>query len=376
MQINLVNSQISSSKNIDQVSLNKDQLDNIYNQVIKYFQANASIPGFRKGKVDKKLIERNFADRINMQFEEEAKKKAIENFAENEKVGKITNVSNFIFTNSKEKLTCDIEYYPAPIVPDIFVSDIQINRAMMLEISNENINKFITELFLSIIDKKITNEEEQLNEEVLEKIKNNLDKTLEEKLNILSDDNIQLIFECKREEVENVVKNRIRDEFIVCSNNYLKIQLFNALEKKLDFVLPEYLLENDSDNLDYIKQSLNLESKIFAEKTEEEKDIFMQKYSIRRIKIGLFFASYASQNKIIINNTDISKYLNQLKVSDYMQYFTIMQNPNKYFEIIKNSVIEDKCVDNILSLVKTTDMTIDYFDLVKKLEEIEQVNII
>ena len=228
------NNQISNDQIVQTASLNADELKNIYNKVVEYFRANASLPGFRKGKADLKLIERNFKDRIDTQFQEDAKQMLINKFASDSKVGKITDISNINFAENMEKLEMDVKYYEAPSVPEITVSDIEITRAIMPEVTISDVNQFVTELFSSIINDKISHEE-KLSEDVIAKVQNNLDKSFEEKLNALNDAEVELIFECKREEVENIVKNRIRDEFVICAENYSKIQLFNQLDEKLNF---------------------------------------------------------------------------------------------------------------------------------------------
>jgi trigger factor len=167
--------------------------------------------------------------------------------------------------------------------------------------------------------------------------------------------------------LHEAVRAQLIREYDQIVRNQLKKQLFDILEEKHDFELPENMVEMEFKTIwERLEQSMDSEEALEGkEKSELEEEY--KKVARRRVKLGILLAEVGTRNKIQINREELSRAVMQ-QAQQYpgqeRQIFEFYQkNPNR-LEDLRGPILEEKAVDFVLSKVKFNDVKTPLAELV------------
>lgn len=381
---------ISDTSSVCTINLDRADIDKIYDVAIKKIQPQIKVKGFRANKVPKDIIEKRYSSYVKSELKDQIINYSFDFFAKSIKwLGK-PELSKLDLSEDNSSAQVEFKYSPVPTMPNIDFSDTLISKPLMAEPTSADVSRFVNELLDSVVenyekdnavnanvDVDVGNENSELTfdgQVDVKKIRDSKGQDAMDRVSLLSDKEIEILFETSRDNLEEKIKTRLKEEFSTCSTNFIKVQLFNLLEDKLQFNLAPELLEKDLGNLSGLKDQLNLESKVFSSKAPEEQDKIIERYSSRRTKIGLFLSHYAEVNNIQITTKDLITALQQLQQADPMYYQYIVTDPQNRISEFKMQILEEKSVQHMLNLVNFDIVQTGFYDLLDKLEELENIS--
>ena len=147
------------------------------------------------------------------------------------------------------------------------------------------------------------------------------------------------------EELRKEITKSIRKNFEEPIESLMKMELFNKLEKILNFSVPQVLIDREINILERQIAATNDEE--FNAKSEEDKRSYLKNLASRRVKLGLMLAEYVKLKQINIGKEDIYKAL-----TDHAKNFPGQENQiidfylknSEALESLKGPVLEDKAV--------------------------------
>lgn len=156
-----------------------------------------------------------------------------------------------------------------------------------------------------------------------------------------------------KEKLKEAIEKQIEGNYENLSREMFKKELFDFLNKKYDFDLPEGLVEEQTNTLfKEVEEELKVNPDKFKNDKEKEKARSeKRKLAERMIRCGIILNNIAEKNKIEAGNDDINnelqkimqRYAGQEKaIIDYYQ-----KNPSA-IQQLKGTVIEEKTVDFII----------------------------
>lgn len=189
----------------------------------------------------------------------------------------------------------------------------------------------------------------------------------------ISDEELSEIIGCSTEEVKEKVSLYLKSKFDGASKNLMKIKLFDELEKILDFEVPKTVIDSERKALRQEIEKSKHESELLSQKNEEEMDEYINQYSLRRVRIGLFLSDYAKHNNIEISDKEFKNalvnYVSQFgslaqRILD--MYLENKDMANQFF----GSLLEEKATQNIVSRVSYDEQEYSLDSLEQKLDKI------
>ncbi len=171
------------------------------------------------------------------------------------------------------------------------------------------------------------------------------------------------------------VRGQLIKEYDQVVRNQLKKQLFDILEEKYTFELPETMVEMEFKTIwERVKQSKDEGDESLADKSEKELEEEYRKVARRRVTLGILLAEVGTRNKLQISREELSRAVMQ-QASGYpgqeRQIFEFYQkNPNR-LEDLRGPILEEKAVDFILSKAKFSDVKTSLAELIHIGEEEE-----
>jgi trigger factor len=180
------------------------------------------------------------------------------------------------------------------------------------------------------------------------------------------------IFNCPMAEVNEKVEKFIKDDFEESAFALRKIELFNELEKVLNFDSPQSIYDRECAYL-YDQMKNNPESDELKDLSDEQLKENANKIALRRIRIGLMLTEYATLNKINVTDNDIRMgMLEKIKefpamANQIVQYY----NTNKAaLNSLIASVLENKAAKHIIeNEVSSEEKEYSYDNLIEKLQK-------
>ena len=180
-----------------------------------------------------------------------------------------------------------------------------------------------------------------------------------------------------KDKLREAVKKQAEDSYQDMSRNLFKKELFDFLNKKYDFDLPEGLVEEQLKQVwAEIEEELKTNPDKFKNDKEKEKAKDKKRETAQRmIRCGMILSEMAQINKIEVNNDDINKELNKILMRFQGQEKAVLEyyqkNPSAVQQL-KGSVLEEKTIDFILtnpSLEKKKISTKDFDKIWQKVSE-------
>ncbi|NQV48313.1 MAG: trigger factor [Rhodospirillaceae bacterium] len=181
----------------------------------------------------------------------------------------------------------------------------------------------------------------------------------------------------------DTLKKNIREEhereFKEMSRQRLKRLLLDQLEENHDFVVPQGLMDRESEAIwtqfeehrKHAKEHGHDEDPSEGKSDDELKTEFND-IAERRVRLGLLLAEIGTQNNLQISQED----LNRAMMAEAQKYPGQEQEVLEYFrknpealQSLSGPLMEDKVVDFILELAKVSDKKVSPEELMKPLEE-------
>ena len=175
-----------------------------------------------------------------------------------------------------------------------------------------------------------------------------LNKILKKQLPEWNDDYAKELNYKNLQELEEFVKKMAESKHAESINLLTKIRLFNKIDDAVTFSLPIKMIDKELKNLtSQLKQE--------GESVEDDSKDSYQKVAKRRVKIGLVLSEYARVNNIDVTENDMQSALMKqargmgLKNDAFEHLIKFYQNNQSAVISLRDSLLESKAVDNILS---------------------------
>ncbi len=169
--------------------------------------------------------------------------------------------------------------------------------------------------------------------------------------------------------LHEAIRAQIVSEFDQVVRDQLKKQLFDSLEKKYTFELPESMVEMEFNTIwERVKQSKEEGDESLKGKSDEELKSEYQQISRRRVTLGILLAEVGTRNKIQVSREEISRAVMQQARQFPGQERQIVEFYQKHpdrLENLRGPILEEKAVDLILGKVKFNDTKLSISELVE-----------
>lgn len=173
-----------------------------------------------------------------------------------------------------------------------------------------------------------------------------------------------------KEKLKEAVKQQVKNSYKEIEINLFKKELFDFLNKKYEFQLPEGLIEEQFKTLwAGFEEEIKANPEKFKNEKEQEKEKKKQReLAERMIRSGMILSDIAQKNKVEVTNDDINQELQKIlsrfpgqdkQVIEYYQ-----KNPSA-IQQLRGSIIENKTIDFIVALPETEKKKISLKDLDK-----------
>ena len=164
------------------------------------------------------------------------------------------------------------------------------------------------------------------------------------------------------------VRGQLIKEYDQIVRNQLKKQLFDVLEEKYTFELPETMVEMEFKTIwERVKQSIDNGDELLEGKSEKDLEEEYKKVARRRVTLGILLAEVGTRNKIQISRDEISRAVMQ-QANQYpgqeRQIFEFYQKNPSRIEDLRGPILEEKAVDFILSKAKFSDIKTPLAELI------------
>ena len=152
-------------------------------------------------------------------------------------------------------------------------------------------------------------------------------------------------------QLKEQITDNIRTSHSAMIDSIMTMRLFDHLEEKLQFEIPEALLAREQDILIKQMNKADQADSEIKDMSEEEKSKYFAKLALRRVRIGLMLADYVKQKKITINEEDIKQEIIK-QARNYpgqeQQVIDFYQKQKDAVEKLKGTVLETKGVKSIM----------------------------
>ena len=170
------------------------------------------------------------------------------------------------------------------------------------------------------------------------------------------------------ERLNELIRRKLNYDFINSIRLKMKKELFDQVDEKYDFDLPEKMIDQDFEVIWNEAQKNKDKQEDMKGKSDEELKSEYRKIAKRRVKLGLIMAEVSRENDISITNDELKKIIEiqanqnpQLK-DKILEFY---KNPEN-LEKVKGPILEEKALDFILSKVKLKEIEMTTDDFVKK----------
>jgi len=176
--------------------------------------------------------------------------------------------------------------------------------------------------------------------------------------------------------LREAIKAQMTKEYDGVVRNQVKKELFDALEKKFTFELPDSMVSMEFKTIwERVQQSKAEGDEELKDKSDAELSEEYQAVARRRVLLGILLAEVGTQNKIQISREELSRAV-IMQANQYpqqaRQIFDFYQKNPQRLEDLRGPILEEKAVDFILSKVKFDDTKVALEALLESEEGDEQ----
>ena len=242
------------------------------------------------------------------------------------------------------------------IIPDI-------EKRILNSKTGDKLN-FTTKFPKNFMNKEIAEKDVKVEIEILEV------RVVKEK--IIDDEFAKTMGAKNLEDFKKPIKDQMQKEIDNVSKTNLKKNLLDQLDKMYVIKLPKGLVDYEFDNI--WKKFLDDKKKGQedpSDKNKKEEDLKKEYKSIaeRRVKLGLILAKVGEDKKIVVNDDEVQKaleeeILRQPAAKDQILSF-YKKNPQALASL-KAPIFEEKVVENILKTISIEEKTVSRKELFKK----------
>ncbi len=185
-------------------------------------------------------------------------------------------------------------------------------------------------------------------------------------------DDLAVKFSAKSlDELKTNIKERLSNEYKSFSRSLMKKELMDEIEKKVNFDLPQSLIDNELNQIMHqnTQNSVEVEKDNVNEKkkpTKEEKNL-----ATRRVALGLYFAEEGNRNKITVSEKEYQDavYREAMNYPGKEQEFIKFLDSNPMAkEQISAPIFENKVFDHIVKLTKKSEKAVTFEQFKKKFD--------
>ncbi len=161
------------------------------------------------------------------------------------------------------------------------------------------------------------------------------------------------------EQLKEALAKRLREDYDKVARTKLKKQLFDILEEKYDFEVPEGMVSMEFDSIwKALQEAKKQGDDSIADKSEDELRKEYRAIAERRVRLGLILAEIGNKNNFQVNQDELSKAVmdrarmfpgQEAKIFEYYQ-----KNPQQLDEL-RGPILEEKAVDYIISQAKLSE---------------------
>lgn len=171
------------------------------------------------------------------------------------------------------------------------------------------------------------------------------------------------------ERLEETIKKRLKVDFEGATRMQMKKQLFDIIDQRYNFELPERMVSSDLNTLwEEIKNKKEIQEKL-KEKSHKEVKSEYKNFSHRRVRLGLIIADIIRKESIVANEEELKKIVESQakqnpqikdKILDFYQDSQNLAN-------LRSSILEEKAFDFMLSKVSITSTEMSNDEFLKKI---------
>ena len=187
------------------------------------------------------------------------------------------------------------------------------------------------------------------------------------------DDELAKKFSSKNlSELKDNIRERLASEYTTFSRSLLKKDLMDALEKNVEFELPQSLIDAE------IKQIITAELENTNKKDSEDTDKELKasadqkKLAKRRVTLGLFFAEEGSRNGIQVSEKEYKDAVLR-EASQYPgkenDFFKFLDGNPSAKEQIRAPIFEEKVFDFMIKLINPNEKNISFDEFKKRFDK-------
>lgn len=156
-----------------------------------------------------------------------------------------------------------------------------------------------------------------------------------------------------KSKLEEAVRKQIEDNYQSMERNLFKKELFDFLNKKFDFELPEGLVEEQLKSIwAEVEEEIKANPAKFKNDKEKEKAKEKKRETAERmIRCGMILSELAQLNKVEVTNDDINQEIGKILTRFPNQEKAVLEYYQKNagaVQQLKGSIIEEKTIDLIL----------------------------
>jgi len=173
------------------------------------------------------------------------------------------------------------------------------------------------------------------------------------------------------DKLKEMVKERLARDHVAVSRQRVKRQLLDALDKLHKFAPPPTLVEDEFNNVwKSIVDDLKAQNRTFEDEgtTEDKAKEEYRAIADRRVRLGLVIGEIGERNNIKVSDEEISRAVmdraRQVPGRE-QQVWDFYRNNPEAIASLRAPIFEDKVVDFILELAKTTERTVPREQLYK-----------
>ncbi|WP_034491351.1 trigger factor [Afifella pfennigii] len=179
------------------------------------------------------------------------------------------------------------------------------------------------------------------------------------------------------DKVREAVKAQLESEHGSATRQAVKRQLFDALDDKHDFPLPEKLVEQEFDNIwRQVMHDVEHHGRSFEDEgtSEEAARADYRKIAERRVRLGLVLSRIGEEAKVEVTEEEMQRALyDQVRRYPGQEERVVehyRNNPDAV-QALRAPIFEEKVVDYLLELADITDKTVSREELFAEEEEEE-----
>ena len=170
------------------------------------------------------------------------------------------------------------------------------------------------------------------------------------------------------------VAERLEAEYQGAARAVAKRSLLDALDGKVEFDLPESLVQAEADQIAHQlwheeNPEVHDHNHGSIEATDEHKAL-----AGRRVKLGLLLAEVGNKAEVKVSDAELTQaVMNQARQypGQERQFFEFVQQNAQFRQQLQAPIFEDKVVDHIFSVAAVTDKEVSKEDLQKAVEALE-----